>query len=214
MNKQTKYPIQYKIIEKMDIIRTITELGRQARKEFNIRNRQPLLSIHIPILYQHDNLSFNLENMINGTNYEEIILNELNIKYIDYIDDFNAFELKYKVDFRKLAQYDKTLVKEYTDKVKNNDLETLNKEFLIEEYSSFKGKKTFYRDGIVLSLNTTLNDWLIREGIINDYIREIQDYRKNNNFNITDIVDYKNSIFDLTNKEKLKIEQETNVKLL
>ena len=64
----------------MQLAQNITSLALSIRKKENIRVRQPLQKILIPVVNNNKNLIKNVET---------IILNEINVKEIEYLNENN-----------------------------------------------------------------------------------------------------------------------------
>lgn len=196
-----------KIEDKFPIMQNIIELGRRARKEENIPIKNVCLCIHIPILYEGKDFIRNLEIWFKDCDLYNCILNELNIRYIDFVDG-DKFNYKYKLDFRTLAADDSSLVKSYTQLMKDGKCSQISDKYLIKEYDGFKNFPSYYNNGVVLALNTSVNESLLRERYISKIVREIKNYRKENIENVTEIINYKINE-ELTTKEINYIQKET-----
>lgn len=197
----------YKLEDKVDVMKTVIELGRRARKEENIPVRDVCLCIYIPILYEFKGNIRNLENWFKDGGLYDSILSELNIRYIDFVDG-DKFNYKYKLDFRKLAADDSSLVKPYTQLMKEGKHNEVPEQYLIKEYDGFKDFPSYYNNGIVLSLNTKTNPSILRERHISKIIKEIKQYRKDNIEDVTEIIKYKIDE-ELSSKEINYIQKET-----
>ncbi len=187
--------IDKELEEKMDEVLDIVVLGRNARNASNIKNRQPLKEMFV--------LAKPLDSF-----YNEIIEEELNVKKVTYIDDISAYTTyKFKPNFKTLgpkcgkllgvlgkvlANIDghetmkalnangsvKVLVNEQTLELTKDDLliETLQTEgyAVASEYDLF------------VVLDTALNDELIEEGFVNEFVSKVQTMRKDAGFEVVD----------------------------
>ena len=205
--------------QNMDLILKIVELGRAARNSANIKNRQPISKIYVQAPKFPDE-------------YSKIILDELNIKQLEFIDDTQNFvTYKFKPNLRTLGQrYGKYIpqIKDYlsqqdssfiskleinlggeTIKLSTDDvlIETENKPGFIMQ--------TNKNISVVLDINLTAE--LIEEGFVREIVNKIQTMRKEAKFEVMDHICIYNSgnekiagIFlrnqDILKKETLAIE--------
>ena len=180
---------------KMDLVRDVCSLGRDARETANIKVRQPINEVI---------LDANVKDIIG--NLDSIIKEELNVKEIAYKDDMTEY-LTYT-----LKPNFKVLGKELGPKIKSlqGELKNLSSE---EAFSVSKKPLTIklegedfvlttentittidVKDGYEASndsktcvvLDTNLTDELILEGLAREIVRTIQNLRKEMDFVITD----------------------------
>ena len=192
--------IDQKMIEQVDTIRKIVELGRSARNKAELKIRQPLKEL---CFYLSDNSieEFVIEN-------QKIILEELNVKKIKFVkstDKLIGYEIKPNLPFigqdhgKELPKIKDAILKMDSDKIVsdlNKDGEVkilLSSNSIILKRDAFlinkKSKKgyTSESDGnITVGLTTELSEKLIQEGIARDVIRHVQIMRKNANFAVED----------------------------
>ena len=192
--------IDQKMIEQVDTIRKIVELGRSARNKAELKIRQPLKEL---CFHLSDNSieEFVIEN-------QKIILEELNVKKIKFVkstDKLIGYEIKPNLPFigqdhgKELPKIKDAILKMDSDKIVsdlNQDGEVkilLSSNSIILKRDAFlinkKSKKgyTSESDGnITVGLTTELSEKLILEGIARDVIRHVQIMRKNANFAVED----------------------------
>ena len=192
--------IDQKMIEQVDTIRKIVELGRSARNKAELKIRQPLKEL---CFHLSDNSieEFVIEN-------QKIILEELNVKKIKFVkstDKLIGYEIKPNLPFigqdhgKELPKIKDAILKMDSDKIVsdlNQDGEVkilLSSNSIILKRDAFlinkKSKKgyTSESDGnITVGLTTELSEKLIQEGIARDVIRHVQIMRKNANFAVED----------------------------
>ena len=192
--------IDQKMIEQVDTIRKIVELGRSARNKAELKIRQPLKEL---CFHLSDNSieEFVIEN-------QKIILEELNVKKIKFVkstDKLIGYEIKPNLPFigqdhgKELPKIKDAILKMDSDKIVsdlNQDGEVkilLSSNSIILKRDAFlinkKSKKgyTSESDGnITVGLTTKLSEKLIQEGIARDVIRHVQIMRKNANFAVED----------------------------
>ena len=177
------------LISSMDTIISICSTAKTLREEANIRNRQPLNSMTI---------ASPKAKMLEP--YTEIIKTECNVKSIEFTTDIDKYAKKLLYIYtpivgkrlgRALAEIQKS-AKENNYEIQNGICKIAGYELFENEYEikvevlgSFKGKSTSDNSAVVL-LDTTITPELKTEGIIRDFIRAIQEERKNQDFNISD----------------------------
>ena len=194
-----KYDEKYNFAEieqEMDAIRKVVILGRAARNEANIKNRQPLSKLFIQT-----------DNKINA-DYVNIILEELNIKDVELTKDASGFiSYNFKPQMRTMGPKYGKLMRPIFDEIAKMDgaevMETLNSDKPIclnvqgTDVEVFKDDvliDTQQKDGFVSAsdagftvvLDTNLTDELIGEGFVREIISKIQTMRKDSGFEVTD----------------------------
>ena len=194
-----KYDKKYNFAEieqEMDAIRKVVILGRAARNEANIKNRQPLSKLFIQT-----------DNKINA-DYVNIILEELNIKDVELTKDASGFiSYNFKPQMRTMGPKYGKLMRPIFDEIAKMDgaevMETLNSDKPIclnvqgTDVEVFKDDvliDTQQKDGFVSAsdagftvvLDTNLTDELIEEGFVREIISKIQTMRKDSGFEVTD----------------------------
>ena len=205
-----KYDEKYNFAEieqEMDAIRKVVILGRAARNEANIKNRQPLSKLFIQT-----------DNKINA-DYVNIILEELNIKDVELTKDASGFiSYNFKPQMRTMGPKYGKLMRPIFDEIAKMDgaevMETLNRDKPIclnvqgTDVEVFKDDvliDTQQKDGFVSAsdagftvvLDTNLTDELIEEGFVREIISKIQTMRKDSGFEVTDRISV---VFDGSDK--------------
>ena len=184
----------HKIMEDIDTVKDIVNLGRSLRNKANLKIRQPLKDIKIFL----DKVSPSISN------YDNQILEELNIKEIFYVREISEIvSYNVKPNFSNISR-------DYQDKKSNiiskinlleNDLilqqlntknfvaiedEKLTSDYFIVDEIPFENYCCSSNKKLVASINTELSENLIKEGISRDLIRKIQNLRKDSNFKVSD----------------------------
>jgi isoleucyl-tRNA synthetase len=190
--------------ERMEHAQRISSMVLALRRKVNIKVRQPLTKIMIPVVDNHQRESINA--------VKDLILNELNVKELDFADSSAGILVKrVKPDFKKLGpKYGKIM----------KDLATVIAQISQEDILLFEknGTFTFNVNGqqspvelsdveiisedipgwlvanegnITVALDITVTDDLRREGIARELVNRIQNLRKSNGFEITDKIDLK-----------------------
>jgi isoleucyl-tRNA synthetase len=198
--KQDDTFIDNDLEEKMYLAQTISSLVHSLRKKHKIKVRQPLSRILIPILSKH------VKDQINAV--EGLIVSEVNVKGVDYIDDTSGILVKkVKPNFARLGRQYGKLMKEITQAIngfgkediarieKNNaytlDLPSGNSiDLTLEdvEISSedIPGWSVATENGITVALDVTITEDLRKEGIARDVVNRIQNLRKEMGLDVQD----------------------------
>ncbi len=193
---KTKY--QDKIEEKMDLVRDLISLGRNAREEAKIKVRQPISEAII-----------DSKNKRVIGDLVDLIKEELNVKEVVFEDNLATY-IKFivKPNFKELGKILGPKIKEFQEVLSKLSIDEVNKlrndekivvvlsgeEFTIESgmvdirVESKEGFDATYKDNNFIVLNTVLTDELINEGLARETISKIQQIRKNNGFDIADRV--------------------------
>ncbi len=194
--------IDKELEERMSIAQTVTSMVLGLRRKVNIKVRQPLNKIMVPVL---DN---KFRKKLDGV--KGLILNELNVKEIEYIHetegvlvkkikpDFKALGPKYgklmkhiaaaigKMDQKAIAQIEKEgsmalQVAEQTINISLDDVEITSEDI--------PGWLVATEGAITVALDITINEVLRFEGIARELVNRIQNIRKESDFDVTDKVD-------------------------
>ncbi len=169
----------------MELASEFVSLGLALRSRKNIRVRQPLASITLPVkLDQY---------------YENIIKSELNVKEIFVENPENLAKKICKPDARKIGPKFGKDVQKIIVAAKNGDFSENSDgsiqvgkfrledgEFVIEYLANDATADIEGGYGTVIAMDTTLTNDLICEGIARDIIRQIQDMRKEADYQVTD----------------------------
>ena len=181
--------------QRMELVRDICSLGRNAREDAAIKVRQPLNFMILPLVD---------ETVIED--FESIIKEELNIKEIIYKDDMTEYmDYIVKPNFKVVGKVFGSKMKDFQEAVSKLDINDVNKiktgyfkmNFLGEEIdvtedmilTTLKNKKGYCaasngKTSIVL--DTSLTEDLILEGLAREVVRKVQSLRKEAEFVITD----------------------------
>ena len=188
--------INVDIEEKMDLVRDLISLGRNAREEAKIKVRQPISEIILDA--KNKKIIGDLDNLIK----EE--LNVKNILFTDDLSKYMTFEIKpnFKVcgpifgksigEFAKIVNNFTPLeIKELergdTKKIiiDNNEIE-ITYDMLDIRINSKEGFNASEEKNNFIVLNTTLTKELINEGVVREFISKVQQLRKTNDYEMMD----------------------------
>lgn len=188
------------LMEKVDSLRRVVELGRSARNKANLKIRQPLAELAFTIK-DDDVADFIL-------NQQHVVLDELNVKSIRRTDsETDLIRYMVKPNLPLLGQKfgkDLNMIRTHLGSVEGenvlNEIRTnknykihmdsgdisIAREDLIIEGESVEGYTASGDDHVTVGLTTSLTDELVKEGIVRDVIRQVQTMRKNANFAVED----------------------------
>jgi isoleucyl-tRNA synthetase len=185
--------------ERMQMAQDICSLVLSIRKKVNIKVRQPLQKILIPVLDPKQKAA--IEQM------EELILAEVNVKEINYITETEGvISKKLKPNFKLLGAKLGTKMKQASSVISSlsqiqiSQLEkegTLNLDIegeliplLVSEVEiiaeDIPGWSVAVKNALTVALDITLSPALVKEGNARELINRVQSIRKEANFELTD----------------------------
>ncbi len=198
------------IEEKMDLVRELISLGRNAREEAKIKVRQPISEI---ILDGKNKAVIN--------DLVDLIKEELNVKNVIFTQDLNEYiSYDIKPNFKVCGPILGKNIKKFQDKLKdftqdnistleNGNTITLNisgndiditYDMLDIRINSKEGFNASNEGNNFIILNTTLTDELIDEGIVREFVSKVQQIRKTNDYEMMDNINIYYSHNDKFNK--------------
>ena len=196
--KFNKRRVQEKIEERMDLVRDLISLGRNAREEAKIKVRQPISEVIID--GKNEKTISDLVNLIKEElNVKEVKFEAHLDKYINFVIKPNFKEVGkvlgpkmklFQEALTKLTNEDKIALKngeEITVKLDGENFK-VNADMVEIRVESKEGFNASYEGNNFIVLNTVLNDELINEGLARETVSKIQQIRKNNDFDIADRV--------------------------
>ena len=189
-----------KVLEKrMHIAQQITTMVLSLRRKKNLKVKQPLTAIMIPVL--DDSQKQDIEAVAN------LIMNEVNVKSINYVGgDEGILVKRIKPDFKKLgpkfgknmkaaAQALTTLEQAQIAQFEADGQIALdiNGEQAVVALADVEvisedipGWLVTNEGNLTVALDITITDQLRKEGIARELVNRIQNLRKSSNFNLTD----------------------------
>lgn len=191
--------IDKKLEERMKLAQDITSMVLSLRRKVNIKVRQPLHTIMIPVVDNHQREA--IEAM------SELILGELNVKEIKFVDneagvlvkrvkpDFKKLGPKYGKLMKQVANAIQTLSQQDIAKLEKDGQFELNIDGTIAKVESvdveiisedIPGWLVANEGNITVALDITITNELRQEGIARDIVNRIQNIRKSRNYDITD----------------------------
>jgi len=185
--------------EKMQIAQQISSMVLALRRKVAIKVRQPLSMLMIPVLDEHQKEAIEA--------VQALILNEVNVKTIKYVD--NAAEIlvkRIKPDFKKLGPRYGKIMKDLAAAIAalpQQDIIALEKsgklsitvagqtaEITTEDVEIFSedipGWLVANEGKLTVALDITVTEELKKEGIARELVNRIQNIRKSNGYEITD----------------------------
>ncbi len=193
--KYDESAIDKSLEEKMDIVRDFITMGRNIREIAKIKIKQPLSKVIIDSKYKD----------IVG-NLDSLILEELNVKNLEYTDNMNEYvNITYKPNFKEVGTVLGSKIKSfqnYLNNITEEDVDKLNKDELVvnldgEDTKITKdmvilfvtpkeGYNSSYLNNKVIVINTELTKELLLEGLAREFNSKIQNMRKESGFEIAD----------------------------
>lgn len=185
--------------EKMHKAQQITSMVLSLRKKEQIKVRQPLQKIMIPVL--NDTVKEQIEAI------SDLILAEVNIKEIELISDasgvlvksikpnFKALGPKFGKNMRFVAAEISKFSQDDIDEIENNNEKKIiinGEEVLISasevEISTkdIEGWTVANSNGLTVALDVTITEELKHEGIAREMVNRIQNIRKDSGLEVTD----------------------------
>ncbi len=188
--------IDKKLEEDMEEVLKIVVMGRAARNTANIKNRQPIGTMHVKADHAL------------GEFYQEIIEDELNVKKVEFSDDVSAFtSYSFKPQLKTVGpKYGKQLggIKAYLASVNGSEAMAtlkaegalkfevdgtevvLTEDDLLIDMAQKEGFVAEADNYVTVVLDTNLTEDLIEEGFVYEVISKIQTMRKDAGFEVMD----------------------------
>lgn len=185
--------------ERMQIAQDISSMVLALRRKENIKVRQPLMQIMVPVADKKQQQDIEAVS--------DLILNEVNVKGLKFVDNAAGILVKkVKPDFKKLGPRYGKIMKQLAAAIQSMDQDAIN---LFEN----AGNYSFEIDGqkatieladaeiisedipgwlvanegrLTVALDVTITDDLRKEGIARELVNRIQNIRKSNGLDITD----------------------------
>ena len=191
--------IDSELEERMMLAQRFTSMVLALRKKIAIKVRQPLSRIMIPVL------SIDFEERLRSV--EQLLLNEVNVKKLEYLDPVNTVLVKrVKPDFKALGPKFGKVMKELakvlqelpqTEIAKWEQAGELKVTLNGETYTvalqdveiapeDIPGCLVASEDGLTVALDYELTPELLEEGIAREFVNRIQNQRKENGYEVSD----------------------------
>ena len=191
--------IDKQLEERMYLAQTASSIVLSLRRKVNIKVRQPLAKMMIPVADE--------EQKGNVQAVEQLILSEVNVKEMLFVDSANEMLVKrVKPDFKKLGpRYGKIMKKlaAQIQAMESRDIQELEREgtftlmvegqeavITLDDVEIFSEDVPGWLVGnegrLTVALDITLTDELQKEGLARELVNRIQNLRKAKGFEITD----------------------------
>ncbi|HVD98522.1 MAG TPA: isoleucine--tRNA ligase [Cytophagaceae bacterium] len=200
--------------EKMSLAQKTSSLVHSLRKAHSIKVRQPLSRVLIPVL--NDKTRQQIQDV------QDLILSEVNIKKIEYIDDTSDILIKkIKPNFKKLGKEFGPKLKEvgaiisaftkedirkiekenaYAIKLSDGTQATITLEDVEISSEDIPGWLVASEGGVTVALDIHIDEDLKKEGIARDVVNRVQNLRKDMGLDVMDkiriTVQKKNELID------------------
>lgn len=185
--------------ERMELAQKISSMILSIRKKENIKVRQPLQRIQIPILDRA------YQQKIEAVS--DLILDEVNVKKIDFVDESQTQIVKQlKLNFKTLGKkcgQNMKLLQSYAaengnkiiSEIERNakftvNLNNFNIELIADDVEiipiDIPGWKVANNGSITVALDINISEELRNEGLARELVNRIQNLRKDSDFEVTD----------------------------
>jgi isoleucyl-tRNA synthetase len=190
--------------ERMELAQKISSMVLSIRKKENIRVRQPLNKIQIPVLDD------SFKNKIEAV--KDLILSEVNVKSLDFVDESTTsitknLKLNFKTLGKKCGKNMKTVqafanenaqaiiagiekTGKFEIKIDSDMIELENEDVEIIPVD-IPGWKVANSGQLTVALDITITPGLREEGLARELVNRIQNLRKEGNLDVTDRIDVK-----------------------
>ncbi len=187
--------------ERMQMAQSISSMVLALRRKVNIKVRQPLQCLMVPVLDDHQK---NALEAVKG-----LVLNEVNVKEMRFVDNTEGILVKkIKPDFKKLGPRYGKIMKALAATIQQMSQEEINAfekagtytlqvngETAVIERADVEiisedipGWLVANEGRLTVALDITVTDDLKKEGLARELVNRIQNIRKSNGFDITDKV--------------------------
>lgn len=184
---------------RMERAEKIVMLVRAMRMKSNLKVRQPLKRIILPITNEKDRAA--VKRM------EAVILDEINVKAIEYVtDESGIVKKRAKANFKSIGPKFGKSVQAVANRIKelspeeiselersgsmplpvNGTTYTIGQEDVEIIREDIEGWLVESDAGITVALDTELDEALLTEGFAREFVNRVQNMRKEAGFNVTD----------------------------
>lgn len=199
-----RFLIDKNLEERMELAQKISSMVLSIRKKENIRVRQPLSSIQIPVF--DSTFKAKLEAV------QDLILSEVNVKRIEFVDETTTTITKnLKLNFKTLGKKAgknmkalQTFALEHAQEIISGIEKTgrykanINNEPIELEFEDVEiipvdipGWKVANDGQLTVALDVTISPALREEGLARELVNRIQNMRKDSNLEVTDKIEVK-----------------------
>ncbi len=195
--------INKQLEHRMELARIISSMVLRIRNQIGINVRQPLLRVILPLYEDEERQA--IESV------KDIILDEVNVKNIEYVkDDTGIVEKTAKPNFPVLGKKMGSKMKKLVPAIKNlsaDEIREFEKEGVIHLNigdhepvrltdddleiirSGLHGWLVETESGLTVAVDTELSPELRDEGLAREFINRVQNMRKEADFDVTDRIE-------------------------
>ena len=185
--------------ERMQMAQDVSSMVLALRRKVNIKVRQPLQTIMVPVVDAHQQESIEA--------VKTLILNEVNVKELKFVDNAAGILVKkIKPDFKKLGPRYGKIMKALAAAIQKMSQEEINvfekagtftltvegQEAVIERADveiiseDIPGWLVANEGRLTVALDITVTEALRKEGLARELVNRIQNLRKSSGYDITD----------------------------
>ena len=185
--------------ERMQMAQDVSSMVLALRRKVNIKVRQPLHTVMIPVVDVHQQESIEA--------VKNLILNEVNVKELKFVDNTAGILVKkIKPDFKKLGPRYGKIMKALAATIQSMSQEDINafekagtftlmvdgQEAVLERTDveiiseDIPGWLVANEGRLTVALDITVTEDLRKEGLARELVNRIQNLRKSSGFDITD----------------------------
>jgi isoleucyl-tRNA synthetase len=184
--------------QRMDMAQRVVSIVRTMRAKTSLKTRQPLARIAIPASPETRRL---IEQM------NDVILEEINVKAIEFIDESSPIVRKtatanFKIIGPKFGKQVNAVAKRikemssaevmqldqtgsFSTEVNGNGVTVVGEDVTITA-QSIEGWLVESGEGLIVALDTTLTPELVNEGLAREFVNRVQNMRKDAGLSVTD----------------------------
>ena len=188
--------------ERMEMAQLVSSLVLSLRKKANIRVRQPLSKIMIPV--KDENMKTQLQKV------SHLIKSEVNIKEIEFLSpdnnilvknvkpNFKTLGKKYGKQMKQIQAYFTNMSQEEIHQFEKNNGTHLNVDGVDVELTledalistqDIPGWAVTSEGDLTVALDMTITDELMQEGLAREIVNRVQNLRKTGGFEVTDRIE-------------------------
>ena len=188
--------------ERMEMAQLVSSLVLSLRKKANIRVRQPLSKIMIPVA--NEEMKAQIEKV------SHLIMSEVNIKEIEFLSadnnilvknvkpNFKTLGKKYGKQMKQIQAYFTNMSQEEIHQFEKNNGTHLNVDGVDVELTledalistqDIPGWAVTSEGDLTVALDMTITDELMQEGLAREIVNRVQNLRKTGGFEVTDRIE-------------------------
>ena len=188
--------------ERMEMAQLVSSLVLSLRKKANIRVRQPLSKIMIPVA--NEEMKAQIEKV------SHLIKSEVNIKEIEFLSpdnnilvknvkpNFKTLGKKYGKQMKQIQAYFTNMSQDEIHAFEKNggthlDVDGVDVELTLEDAlistQDIPGWAVTSQDDLTVALDMTITDELMQEGLAREIVNRVQNLRKTGGFEVTDRIE-------------------------